>query len=71
MSLPRSDYDPRRVCLNPFPFLNNISLGKQRRTFGVYVAGGLVSPAYSPFPNMLTHLSYHFPPVRSRDLGVL
>ena len=51
MSLPRSDYDPRRVCLNPFPFLNNINLGKQRRTFGVYVAGGLVSLACYPFPN--------------------
>lgn len=39
MSLPRSSYDPRRVCLNPFPALN---LGKHRRTFGVYLAGGLV-----------------------------
>jgi hypothetical protein len=43
MSLPRSDYDPRRVCLNPFPFLDKINLGKHRRTFGVYLAGGLVS----------------------------
>jgi hypothetical protein len=43
MSLPRSDYDPRRVCLNPFPFLERISLGKHRRTIGVYLAGGLVS----------------------------
>ena len=39
MSLPRSNYDPRRVCLNPFPALN---LGKHRRTIGVYLAGGLV-----------------------------
>jgi len=43
MSLPRSDYDPRRVCLNPFPFLEKINLGKHRRTIGVYIAGGLVS----------------------------
>ncbi|KAH8818974.1 hypothetical protein DL96DRAFT_1670218 [Flagelloscypha sp. PMI_526] len=38
MSLPRSDYDPRRVCLNPFP---NIHLGKHKRTVGVYLAGAL------------------------------
>ena len=48
MSLPRSDYDPRRVCLNPFPFLSNINIGKHRRAFGVYLAGGLVSPALPP-----------------------
>ncbi|KAF7348736.1 UPF0220-domain-containing protein [Mycena venus] len=35
-SLPRANYDPRRVCLNP---LHNI--GKHRRTAGVYLAGGL------------------------------
>lgn len=39
MSLPRSNYDPRRVCLNPFPAL---SFGKYRRTIGIYLAGGLV-----------------------------
>ena len=39
MSLPRSNYDPRRVCLNPFP---NWSLGKHKRTMGIYLAGGLV-----------------------------
>lgn len=39
MSLPRSNYDPRRVCLNPFP---NFDLGKHRRTAGVYLAGALV-----------------------------
>lgn len=48
MSLPRSNYDPRRVCLNPFPNLN-ISFGKHRRTIGVYLAGGLVRlPPNSP-----------------------
>lgn len=40
MSLPRSNYDPRRVCLNPFP---EITLGKHKRTIGVYLAGALVS----------------------------
>jgi hypothetical protein len=50
MSLPRSDYDPRRVCVNPFPFLNNVNLGKHRRAFGVYVAGGLVSLLSVPYP---------------------
>jgi hypothetical protein len=58
MSLPRSDYDPRRVCVNPFPFLNNVNLGKHRRTFGVYLAGGLVSPILSPlltFRTLFTH----------------
>lgn len=39
MSIPRANYDPRRVCLNPFP---DISLGKHRRTVGVYLAGALV-----------------------------
>ena len=59
MSLPRSDYDPRRVCLNPFPFLDKLNLGKHRRTFGVYLAGGLVSPFPSPPPVLfLTNLLY-------------
>ncbi|KAF7338886.1 hypothetical protein MSAN_02211800 [Mycena sanguinolenta] len=38
MALPRANYDPRRVCLNPFP---DIDFGKYRRTVGVYLAGGL------------------------------
>ncbi|GLB42478.1 putative uncharacterised protein family (UPF0220) [Lyophyllum shimeji] len=42
MSLPRANYDPRRVCLNPFP---EISLGKHRRTVGVYLAGALFALA--------------------------
>ncbi|KAG6829619.1 hypothetical protein H0H92_004026 [Tricholoma furcatifolium] len=44
MSLPRSNYDPRRVFMNPFPELN-ISLGKHRRTIGVYLAGALFALA--------------------------
>ena len=77
MSLPRSDYDPRRVCVNPFPFLNNINLGKQRRTLGVYVAGGLVSSAPHPrsVPSLLTDPSFVrttlFPLVRSWTLDIL
>lgn len=39
MSLPRANYDPRRVCLNPFP---EFTLGKHKRTVGVYLAGALV-----------------------------
>jgi len=42
MSLPRSNYDPRRVCLNPFP---EFTLGKHRRTVGVYLAGALFALA--------------------------
>ncbi|TFK38293.1 hypothetical protein BDQ12DRAFT_606557 [Crucibulum laeve] len=42
MSLPRSNYDPRRVCLNPFP---EFTLGKHRRTIGVYLAGALFALA--------------------------
>ncbi|OJA13553.1 hypothetical protein AZE42_08222 [Rhizopogon vesiculosus] len=44
MSLPRSDYDPRRVCLNPFPDFN-FNLGKHRRTIGIYLAGALFALA--------------------------
>jgi hypothetical protein len=39
MSLPRANYDPRRVFFNPFP---EISLGRHRRTIGIYLAGALV-----------------------------
>jgi len=42
MSLPRSNYDPRRVLLNPFPAFN---LGKHRRAIGIYLAGGLFALA--------------------------
>ena len=74
MSLPRSDYDPRRVCVNPFPFLNNVNLGKHRRTFGVYLAGGLVSPTL-PLPRSVpTDPSFvlpHLPLVLSWTLDIL
>jgi hypothetical protein len=50
MSLPRSDYDPRRVCLNPFPDLN-LNFGKHRRTIGIYLAGALVCTFPSLPPN--------------------
>lgn len=42
MSLPRANYDPRRVCLNPFP---EFTLGKHKRTIGVYLAGALFAIA--------------------------
>lgn len=41
MSLPRADYDPRRVCVNPCPNFTP-GLGKHKRTVGVYLAGALV-----------------------------
>ena len=41
MSLPRPNYDPRRVCINPFPNLD-LHMGKYRRSVDVYIAGGLV-----------------------------
>jgi hypothetical protein len=42
MSLPRSTYDPRRVCLVSFP---SIDLGPRKREWGVYLSGALVSRA--------------------------
>ncbi|KAF8217449.1 hypothetical protein K438DRAFT_1952336 [Mycena galopus ATCC 62051] len=42
MALPRANYDPRRVCLNPFP---DVDFGKYRRPVGVYLAGGLFALA--------------------------
>ncbi|KAJ7130794.1 hypothetical protein C8R43DRAFT_1025033 [Mycena crocata] len=42
MSLPPASYDPRRVCLNPFP---DIDFGKHRRTVGVYISGVLFTLA--------------------------
>ena len=53
MSLPRSDYDPRRVCLNPFP---NFTLGKHKRTMGIYLAGGLVCLSNSQVSNAMVYL---------------
>ncbi|KAJ7835434.1 hypothetical protein B0H14DRAFT_3871053 [Mycena olivaceomarginata] len=47
MSLPPSNYDPRRVCLNPFP---DIDFGKHRRTVGVYAAVCLCKLAPSSTP---------------------
>lgn len=59
MSLPRANYDPRRVCLNPFP---EFSLGRHRRTIGIYAAGALVgsvllSLLLTPFLTRLAHSS--------------
>ena len=47
MLLPRSDHNPRRVCVNPFPFLDKLNLGKHRRTFGVYFTAGPFSSSLS------------------------
>ncbi len=70
MSLPRSDYDPRRVCLNPFPFLEKFNLGKHRRAFGVYLAGGLVSPFLPPSTLPFPTLAHLVSPVLARNLDV-
>lgn len=48
MSLPRANYDPRRVCLNPFPNFT-LPFSKHRRTIGVYLAGGLFALAIWTF----------------------
>jgi hypothetical protein len=42
MSFTRANYNPSRVCINPFPELN---LGRHRRTIGVYLAGALFALA--------------------------
>jgi hypothetical protein len=70
MSLPRSDYDPRRVCLNPFPFLNNIDLGRHRRTFGVYLAGGLFSLGLWAFFDAAILSAHAHPPYNEPDYPV-
>jgi len=60
MSLPRANYDPRRVCVNPCPNLTP-GLGKHKRTVGVYLAGALVrSPPirkWFPNPRLIAFLS--------------
>ncbi|OSX61206.1 hypothetical protein POSPLADRAFT_1182367 [Postia placenta MAD-698-R-SB12] len=59
MSLPRSNYDPRRVCLNPFPVLN---IGKHRRTIGIYLAGGLFALANWTFLDAAILSAHAHPP---------
>ncbi|EIW78161.1 UPF0220-domain-containing protein [Coniophora puteana RWD-64-598 SS2] len=59
MSLPRSDYDPRRVCLNPFP---DVNLGKHRRTIGIYLAGALFALANWTFLDAAILSAHAHPP---------
>jgi hypothetical protein len=47
----RTNYDPRRVCVNPFP---DVHLGKDARSVGIYAAGALVRPLPSLLPRALT-----------------
>ncbi|KAF8843861.1 UPF0220-domain-containing protein [Paxillus ammoniavirescens] len=56
---PRSDYDPRRVCLNPFPEVN---LGKYRRTIGIYLAGALFALANWTFLDAAILSAHAHPP---------
>ncbi|CCM03294.1 uncharacterized protein FIBRA_05422 [Fibroporia radiculosa] len=58
-SLPRANYDPRRVCLNPFPALN---LGKHRRAIGIYLAGGLFALANWTFLDAAILSAHAHPP---------
>ncbi|KAH7887206.1 hypothetical protein F5I97DRAFT_1936673 [Phlebopus sp. FC_14] len=55
----RTDYDPRRVCLNPFPELN---LGKHRRTIGIYLAGALFALANWTFLDAAILSAHAHPP---------
>ena len=57
MALPRSNYDPRRVCINPFP---GLTLGKHRRTIGIYLAGGLVRVSLLKLCLSLTYIFTRF-----------
>ncbi|KIY62135.1 UPF0220-domain-containing protein [Cylindrobasidium torrendii FP15055 ss-10] len=66
MSLPRADYDPRRVCLNPFP---EFTLGKHRRTAGVYIAGALFALANWVFLDAAI-LSAHMKPIWGDEVPV-
>ncbi|KAI6151430.1 hypothetical protein EDD17DRAFT_1513421 [Pisolithus thermaeus] len=59
MSFPRSDYDPRRVCLNPFPEFN---IGKHRRTIGIYLAGALFALANWTFLDAAILSAHAHPP---------
>ncbi|KDQ54336.1 hypothetical protein JAAARDRAFT_182308 [Jaapia argillacea MUCL 33604] len=60
MSLPRANYDPRRVCMNPFP---NLHLGKYTRSVGVYLAGALFALANWAFLDACILSSHaHGPP---------
>ncbi|PWN89424.1 UPF0220-domain-containing protein [Acaromyces ingoldii] len=45
MSLPRHSYDPRRVCLLPFPALPRF-LRSNKRSAGIYASGALFSLAW-------------------------
>ncbi|VDC03867.1 unnamed protein product [Peniophora sp. CBMAI 1063] len=62
MSLPRSNYDPRRVCVNPFPNLD-LPFGKYRHSVGVYLAGALFALAnWTFFDAAILSKHAHAPP---------
>jgi hypothetical protein len=80
MAVPRANYDPRRVCLNPFP---EWTLGKHKRTAGIYLAGALVrrprsaslNPTLIPAGRSVCHRQLDLPrrrhPLRSRGLPAM
>jgi len=65
MSLPRADYDPRRVCVNPCPNFT-LGVGRNKRTFGVYLAGALFAIAIWTFLDAAI-LSAHAKPAHDTE----
>ncbi|GAA97549.1 uncharacterized protein L969DRAFT_42600 [Mixia osmundae IAM 14324] len=59
MSLPRSSYDPRRVCLISLP---RITLGPKKREFGVYASGALFAIGWWFFLDACVQSSHSHPP---------
>ncbi|KAF8679902.1 hypothetical protein RHS04_04711 [Rhizoctonia solani] len=62
MSLPHSQYDPRRVCIIPFPTLPFL---KHKRALGVYTAGALFAFAHWVFLDACILSSHARPPADS------
>ncbi|PWN48198.1 UPF0220-domain-containing protein [Violaceomyces palustris] len=67
MSLPRRSYDPRRVCLIPFPTLPSF-LQTNKRSLGIYTSGALFAIGWWFFLDacILSSLSSR-PPPSSQD----
>ncbi|KDQ08603.1 hypothetical protein BOTBODRAFT_37756 [Botryobasidium botryosum FD-172 SS1] len=61
MSLPRSQYDPRRVCVIPFNF-ESIPIFRKKRSLGVYVSGLLFGLAHWIFLDAAVLSAHAHPP---------
>ncbi|KAF9234721.1 hypothetical protein BU15DRAFT_65435 [Melanogaster broomeanus] len=64
-----SYYDPRRVCLNPFPEFN-LNLGRHRRTIGIYLAGALFALANWTFLDAAILSAHAHPPYDEPQIPV-